>query len=206
MPHLRVDDLQAAAATLRRVQATAEAEAKKYRQETRRATDDLNQLRADLAAAEQTVLAAEQARVNARDAVSAAQVTLDQARAARAARLQAEADQHLLEELKTAAQTLLAAANASPATPISDGPTPDQARSPTVAAGADSDSVSLAEFRRRLSDAETAATRAADHHRAELALVGVQLTAAHTSVVQLHDAGAECPVCRRDLAPEDIIA
>ncbi len=201
-----VDDLQAAAATLRRVQATAEAEAKKYRQETRRATDDLNQLRADLAAAEQTVLAAEQARVNARDAVSAAQVTLDQARAARAARLQAEADQHLLEELKTAAQTLLAAANASPATPISDGPTPDQARSPTVAAGADSDSVSLAEFRRRLSDAETAATRAADHHRAELALVGVQLTAAHTSVVQLHDAGAECPVCRRDLAPEDIIA
>ena len=47
-----VDDLQAAAATLRRVQATAEAEAKKYRQETRRATEDLNQLRADLAAAE----------------------------------------------------------------------------------------------------------------------------------------------------------
>jgi DNA repair exonuclease SbcCD ATPase subunit len=199
-----VDDLQAAAATLRRVQATAEAEAKKYRQETRRATEDLSQLRADLAAAEATVLATEQARAQARDAVTAAQMTLDQARAAHAARLQAEADRRQLKELKTAAQTVLAAAGASSATPISAGPAPVPARSPTVAAGADSDSVSLADFRRRLSDAETGATRAADLHRAELALVGVQLTAARTSAAQLHDAGAECPVCRRDLAPEDI--
>jgi DNA repair exonuclease SbcCD ATPase subunit len=201
-----VDDLQAAAATLRRVQATAEAEARKYRQETRRATEDLNQLRADLAAAEQAVLAAEQARAQARDAVTAAQLTLDQARAAHAARLQAEADRHLLEELKTAAQILLAAADASATTPTPAGPARDQARSPTAVAGIGNESVSLSGFRRRLSDAETAATRAADHHRAELTLIGVQLTAARTSVAQLHDAGAECPVCRRDLAPEDVAA
>jgi DNA repair exonuclease SbcCD ATPase subunit len=201
-----VDDLQAAAATLRRVQATADAEAKKYRQETRRATEDLNQLRADLATAEAAVFAAEQARAQARDAVAAAQATLDQARAVHAARLLAETGQHLLEELKTAAQAMLAEANASPAAATPGGPAADQTRSPTAAAGADSDSGSLAEFRRRLSDAETAATRAADQHRAELALVGVQLTAARTSAGQLHDAGAECPVCRRALAPEDITA
>jgi DNA repair ATPase RecN len=41
----RVDDLEAAAA-LRRAQAAAEAEAKKHRQETRRAAEDLSQLNA----------------------------------------------------------------------------------------------------------------------------------------------------------------
>lgn len=204
-----VEDLQAAAAALRRVQVTAEAEAKKYRQESRRAAEDLSQLRASLTAAEQAVLVAEQARAQARDTVTAAQVTLDQARAVHAARLQAGADRHLLEELKAAAQTLLAAADAS-AAPAPAGPGRDQAQSPPAAdgpaVGADSDSVSPAEFRRRLSDAETAATRAADHHRAELALVGAQLNAARTAVTQLHGAGAECPVCRRGLAPEDVVA
>jgi hypothetical protein len=133
-------------------------------------------------------------------------MTLDEARAVHAARLQAEADRHLLEELKTAAQTLLATADASATTPTPAGPGRDQARSPTAAVGGNSDSVSLAEFRRRLSNAETAATRAADHHRAELALASAQLTAARTAVTQLHSAGADCPVCRRDLAPEDVAA
>src|SRR5260370_309506 len=78
-----------------------------------RAAEDLTQLRAALAAAEQAVLTAEQARARARDAVTAAQATLNQARAVRAAWLQAEADRHLLEELKAAAQALLSAADAS---------------------------------------------------------------------------------------------
>jgi len=201
-----VDDLQAAAATLRRIQATAEAEAKRYRQETRRATEDLSQLRADLDVAEQAVLTAEQARGQARGAVAAAQMTLDQARAAHTAREQAETDRHLLEELKTAAQTLLAAASVSAVTSIPANPARDQARLLTAVVETGSASDSLTEFRRRLSDAETSVTRTADRHRAEFALVGVQLTAARTSVTQLHDAGAECPVCRRDLGPEDIAA
>jgi len=207
-----VDDLQAAAAALRRVQATTEAEAKKYRQETRRAAEDLSQLRASLAAAEQAALAAEQARAQARDAVTVAQATLDQARAVCAAQLQDEADRQLLTELHIAAQSLLAAGDAPVSAAGPAGPALDPAQPPTASHGlvsgaaAGSDPVSPAGLRRRLTDTESAATRTADQYRAELALVGAQLTTARTAITELHAAGGECPVCRRDLAPEDVAA
>jgi len=181
-----VDDLQAAATALCRAQASAEAEAKKYRQQTRRAAKDVGQLRTDLAAAERAVQIAEQARAQARGAVAAAQAALDHVRTADAARKQAEADLHLLEELRALASPLLAA-DAPARTP---GPA-DQAKGQP-------------DLHRRLLDAEADATRAADAHRAELAIIAAQLAAARAAVTELHDAGAECPVCRRGLAPDDV--
>ena len=205
-----VDDLQAAAAALRRVQTAAETEAKKHRQETRRAAEDLTQLRASLAAAEQAVLATENARAQARHAVTAAQALLDQARSAHIARLQAEADRQLLEELRVTAQPLLAAADAAASRPGPASTCQDQQHSPMAIGGpvieTDSGPGDPASFRRQLIDAETASTSAADHYRAEFALTSAQLTAARSAVTQLHSADAECPVCRRNLGPDDVAA
>jgi hypothetical protein len=58
---------------LSRAQTTAEAEAGKCRHQTRRAAEDLSQLRDRLGSAEYAVVAAERARADARDAVTAAQ-------------------------------------------------------------------------------------------------------------------------------------
>lgn len=196
-----VDDLQAAAAALRRGQAAAEAEAKKHRQETRRAAEDLTQLHAALATAEQAVREAERARAEARAAVTTAQVTLDHARAAHAAQMNAEADHHLLDELQGAARNLLAAVDAPASRPAGGPAQPPAALNPFDSYSADPD-----EFRRRLISSENTATRTADQHRAELALTGAQLSDARSAVTQLHGASGECPVCRRDLAPEDIAA
>ena len=207
-----VDDLQAAAAALRRAQAAAEAEAKKHRQETRRAAEDLTQLRASLAAAEQAVLTTENARAQARHAVTAAQVLLDQTRSAHTARMKAEADRQLLEELRATAQSLLAAAGAAASRPGPASANQDQQHFPTTISGPVVDTetnngpADPAGFRCRLIDAETASTSAADHSRAELALISAQLTAARSAVTQLHSADAECPVCRRNLGPDDIAA
>jgi recombinational DNA repair ATPase RecF len=187
-----VDDLQAAAAALRRVQATAGAEAKTYRQESRRAAEDLSHLHARLAAAEQAVVTGEQARARARDTVTAAQATLDQAHASRAAQSQAEADRHLFEELRAAAHNLLA--------------TVDAPLSTSDAATVGTEAPDPAELRRRLVSAETTAIGVADSHRTELTLVRAQLTVARTAISELHAAGAECPVCRRGLTPDDIAA
>jgi len=205
-----VDDLQAAAAALRRVQAAAEAEAKKHRQETRRATEDLSQLRADLAAAEQAVLATENTRVEARQAVATAQEVLGQARSAQTALLHAEDDRQLFKELLATAQSLLEAGDAATSRADSASPSRDQGQSPTATGDQvvdfNSDPADLAEFRRRLTAAETSSTSTADQYRTELALISAQLTAAREAVTQLHSAGAECPVCRRDLAPDDVAA
>jgi ABC-type transport system involved in cytochrome c biogenesis ATPase subunit len=203
-----VDDLQAAAASLRRVQAAAEAEAKRHRQETGRTADDLAQLRASLAAAEQAVLATENARATARHVVTAAQAILDQARSAHAGRLQAQAVRHLLEELRLEAQPLLADPGTAASRPGQVGLCPDQQPLPTAIGGSatepDSDAAGPAGFRRQLIEAETVSTSAADRYRDELALIRAQLTAARDALAQLHNADAECPVCRRTLGPDDV--
>jgi DNA repair exonuclease SbcCD ATPase subunit len=200
-----VDDLRAAAEALRRIQAAAEAEAKKYRQETRRAAENLTQLRSSLATAEQAVLATENIRAQARYAVSAAQALLEQARSAHAARLQAESDRQLLEELRVAAQPWLAAADRpGPASGCQDShhfPTPMGRLAVETKGPADP-----ASFRRELVDAEVSATSTADDYRAELALISAQLTSERSAVSQLHSADAECPVCRRNLGTDDVAA
>jgi hypothetical protein len=183
-----VDDLQAAAAALRRAQASAEADAKKYRQQTRHAAEDMGRLRAGLVVAEEAVRAAEQARARARDAVTIAQAALDRARAAEAARAQAEADLGLLQEIQASAASLL---------------TGD---APARTLGTVGLAPGLADLRCRLTDAEAGAMRTADAQRGELALVAAQLAAARTALTELHGAGAECPVCHRGLAPEDVVA
>jgi DNA repair exonuclease SbcCD ATPase subunit len=180
-----VDALQRAAAQLRRAHVAAEKEATKQRQETRRAAADIGQLRSQLADIEQESSIAEQARSESRDAVDAAQHHLDQIRAARAAHLQADANRAQFEELRSAAQAL-------PASMFPTGPL--SCADPVTGA---------AELRRLLDDAETNAIRIADEVRAELAGVGAQLSVAQTGIAELHDAGAECPVCRRGLAPHD---
>jgi hypothetical protein len=201
-----VDDLQAAAAALRRIQAAAEAEAKKHRQDTRRAAQDLTHLRTGLAAVEQAVLAAENARAQAGLAGAAAQVRLEQARSAHKARLQAEASRQLLKELQVAAQPLLAVGDAIA---ISPGPDTgqDQQQFPTIGnpiVAGDTGPGDPAGFRRRLIAAEAANTSQADHYRAELALISAELTVARNAVAQLHNADAQCPVCRRNLGPDDV--
>lgn len=202
-----VDDLQAVAAGLRRVQAAAEAEAKKHRQETRRVAQDLTQLRASLAAAERAVLAAENGRTQARHAATAAQALLEQANSDHKARLEAEANRQLLEELQVMARPLLATGDATASSPGLDSSGQDQQQFPTIAntvATDDTGPVDLASFRRLLIAAETSSTSVVDHYHAELALISAQLTAARNAVAQLHDAGAECPVCRRNLGPDDV--
>jgi recombinational DNA repair ATPase RecF len=202
-----VDDLQAVATDLRRVQAAAEAEAKKHRQETRRAAQDLTQLRASLSAAEQAVLAAENCRTQARHAAVAAQAILEQANAAHKTRLEAEANRQLLQELQAIAQPLLAADDATASSPGLDSRGQDQQQFPTIAnpvAIDDTGPVDPASFRRRLIAAETASTSVVDHYHAELALISAQLTSARNALAQLHDADAECPVCRRNLGPDDV--
>jgi hypothetical protein len=64
----------------------------------------------------------------------------------------------------------------------------------------------LAAPRAELDRAETAATRQLDAHRGELATVSAQLTAARAAADELHDAGGECPLCRRPLGPRDVAA
>jgi DNA repair exonuclease SbcCD ATPase subunit len=183
-----VDDLQAAATALRRAQASADADAKKYRQRTRHAAEDIGRLQAGLAAAEEAVRAAEQDRAQARDAVTVAQATLDRARATGTARAQAEADLRLLQEIQASAASLLTA----------DGPARTLGPADLVPG--------LANLRRRLTDAEAGAMRTADAHRGELALVAAQIASARSALTELHGAGAECPVCHRGLAPEEIVA
>jgi DNA repair exonuclease SbcCD ATPase subunit len=180
-----VDALQRAAAQLRRAHATAEKEATKQRQLTRRAAVDLGQLRDQLAGIEQKVVVTEQARTDSRDAVDAAQHHLAQTRATHAAHLHAEANRSQFEELQAAAQTLLS---------------PPTLTTPVCLADA---GMSVAELRRRLDDAEANAVRVVDEFRAELAVVGAQLSVAQAGIAELHDAGAECPVCRRELPPRD---
>jgi len=180
-----VDALQGAAAQLRRAHAAAEKESTKQRQLTRRAAADLGQLRNQLADIEQAATVAEQARAESRDAVDATQHYLDQTRAAHAAHLQAVANRAQFEELQTAAHALLAPTTpTAPASPADPG-------------------TSVAELRRRLDDAEANAIRIDDEFRAELAGLGAQLSVAQAGIAELHDAGAECPVCRRELPPHD---
>lgn len=180
-----VDALRGAAARLRRVHAAAEKEATKQRQLTRRAAADLGQLRNQLADVEQAVAVAEQAQVESRDAVDAAQHHLDQTRAAHAAHQQAVANRAQFEELRTTTHALLTLTTpTAPASPV--------------------DSVtSVAELRRRLDDAEANAIHIADEFRAELVGVGAQLSVVQAGIADLYDAGAECPVCRRELPPHD---
>jgi DNA repair exonuclease SbcCD ATPase subunit len=202
-----VDDLQAAAAALGRIQAAAEAEAKKHRQDTRRAAQDLTHLRTTLATAEQAVLAAENARAQARIAATAAQAKLEQAHSAHKARLQAEASRRLLEELQVAARPLLAAGDEIESNPGPDNAGQGQQQFPGLAnpvPAGDTGPADPAGFRRRLIAAEAANTSQADHYRAELALISAELTAARNAVAQLHNADAECPICRRHLGPDDV--
>lgn len=55
----------------------------------------------------------------------------------------------------------------------------------------------------RLENAETMAADAVDRHRREVATIAGQLQAMRAAVSELHAAGAQCPVCRRELLPSD---
>jgi len=181
-----VDELQHAAELLRRAHSTASAEAKRHRQQARRIIEDLDQLRQELLNIDQAVQSAELTRAKSRDAVEEAQRRIDQVRAMQAARTQAHSDLGLLQELLAETRTLLESHESV-----------DHLLAISEMAAA------TIELRRRLEEAETSATRRADQDRAELAVITAQLSVAQGGMSKLHDAADECPVCRRELRPED---
>jgi DNA repair exonuclease SbcCD ATPase subunit len=56
----------------------------------------------------------------------------------------------------------------------------------------------------RLEALETEAAQTLDEHRQEAATISGRLAAIRAAETELHAAGAECPVCRRELSAEDV--
>jgi DNA repair exonuclease SbcCD ATPase subunit len=185
-----VDDLRHAADLLRRTQGLAEGEAKRHRQQARHVDEDLGRLRSELADLDQATQLALDARRETRDAVDAAQRRLSEAREIEATRALAEADLRSLEELLTDARATLGISLSSHEVPILP-PTIENLASQAIG------------LRRDLEEAEALATRRTDDQRAELAKIAAQLSVARDGLAELHSAAGECPVCRRDLEPED---
>lgn len=69
----------------------------------------------------------------------------------------------------------------------------------------DEDITGPASLTAQLQVAETEAADALDEHRREAAATAGRLAAARAAAAELHTAGAECPVCRRELSA-DIVA
>jgi DNA repair exonuclease SbcCD ATPase subunit len=174
-----VDGLQAAATKLEQLHTSAEAVAKKVRQQSRRAAADLAAVRAELDEAAAAQEAADVARRDARAAVETAEQHRQLALEQRAARDKAIEAEQAFAEVMTSARQLLNDA----AVDDIDGP---------------------AALTARLEDAESAAAEALDQHRREAATIAGQLAAVGAAASELHRAGAECPVCRRELSAEDV--
>jgi DNA repair exonuclease SbcCD ATPase subunit len=180
-----VDTVQNAATRLRQAHKAAEKEATRHRQLTRHAADDLHQLHAQLADVEAALTTAERARADSQKAVDAAHQRLEQARAAHLARAQAETNRALFEDLVAAVDRFLSPPAVALTTLRAD-----------MAAG-------LVTLRHQLDDAETTATGVVDEIRASAAVIEARLSVLETGVTELHAAGAECPVCRRELTVQD---
>ncbi len=175
-----VDDLQAAADALDRLHADADAAAKKIRQQTRRAAADIAAVRGELADAEAAQQAAESARTDARDAVDAAEQQLRQALSERSSRAKAVEARQAFAEVLTSARQL-----------IGEAVVLDDADGPATLTA-------------HLEALETAAVEALDEHRRAAATIAGQLAAVRSAASELHAAGAECPVCRRELSAGDV--
>lgn len=176
-----VDELEAAAEQLHALHRDSDAAAKQVRQRTRRAEADLAAMRDAMALAEEENLAAEEAKNRARAAMSASEQHLSRAVAAESARaLAAEAWREF--------------------TALRDEATPHLGADPGATPVDQPDALTT-----RLEAAEAAAGEALDELRREAAMTTGRLAAVRSAAEELHTAGAECPVCRRDLSPEDVI-
>jgi chromosome segregation ATPase len=175
-----VDDLQAAADELQRLHGEADTAAKKLRQATRRATTDLMALRDALAGAEAATTQTEASLTSARAALQDAEQRLNDARQDESARASAAAARQAFDELLASARPFL-------------GPEVFEG----VAAGP-------AELASRLEASEATAADVLDDLRREAAAVAGSLDAVRAAASELRSAGAECPVCRRELSAEDV--
>jgi DNA repair exonuclease SbcCD ATPase subunit len=182
--HLRrvfgVDDLQEAAETLRRLHEDAAEAARSVRRATRRHAEDRSRLRAELSEAESTDRAAQAARTQAHRVVAFAEARLREARERRKAAGEAAAARQQFADLLASARATLGRG-----TRLGRITRPEQ--------------LALA-----LDAAEAAAADALDTHRREAATIAGRLAAVRAAADSVHAAGAECPVCRRDLTPQDI--
>jgi DNA repair exonuclease SbcCD ATPase subunit len=177
---LGVDDLNRAADELQGLHRQAETAAKAYRQATRRAAADLSLLRADLAKLEASEPAAETARASAQSAVASAErasrVACENAAArAKAATVGQEFAKLLASSLQVFDHDAIAG----------------KVQGPT-------------ELVALLDAAESAATDELDEHRREAATIAGRLDAVRAAATEIRSAEAECPVCRRQLSPEDV--
>jgi DNA repair exonuclease SbcCD ATPase subunit len=174
-----VDDLQTAADELRRLNNEADAAAKKIRQATRRAAADLAELRTLSAEAEAAWANAETAHATTRADLAAAERRLREAHQNEAARAQAAAARQAFADLLSASRQYLGRDAAS-----------EISEPAALVAG--------------LEAAEATVADALDRHRTEAATVAGQLDAVRAAASELHAAGAQCPVCRRELSPDDL--
>jgi DNA repair exonuclease SbcCD ATPase subunit len=174
-----VDDLQTAAEELQRLHNDADATAKKIRQASRRAAADLGELRRLLAEAEAAWASADTAHAAARADLASAERRLREAHQREEARVEAAAARQAFADLLSVSRQYLG----------QDVPS-DIGEPVTLAAC--------------LEAAETTAADALDMHRSEAATVAGQLEAVRAAASELHKAGAQCPVCRRELSPDDI--
>jgi DNA repair exonuclease SbcCD ATPase subunit len=182
--HLRrvfgVDDLQEAAESLRRLHEDAVEAARTVRRASRRGAEDRSRLRAELTRAEAAERAAQAARVQARRVVTFAEGQLRAARDREKAAAEAAVARQQFGEL-------LAATRAT----VPRGTRLGRITKPAQLAVA-------------LDAAEAAAADALDEHRREAATVAGRLATVRAAAASVHSAGAECPVCRRDLTPADV--
>lgn len=193
-----VDDLQAAAQALARAHAAADAEAKRYRQQDRRAAADLTTLYEQLSELDEALAEAERGRAHAAEGADTNRAVLDGLHAAHTAKQQADRDYGQLKQIHDEMQMVGGGEAAGPAQP------PPTETSIARTSGGTRDV--FAQTRTELGLAESAATQQLDTHRSELFAVSAQLTAARAAAHELDEAGGECPVCRRPLDPDDVAA
>lgn len=196
-----VDDLRAAADALARTHVAAAADAKRYRQQDRRAATDLTTLQEQLTALDEELAAAERGRTRSAETVSAAREAWERLRAGQAAKEQTDRYRAELEHIRAQLHVQL---NVGAESTESTWPSDPRAAADGRDAARPDDTFSAT--RRELDDAEAETIRQLDIYRAEVAVVSAQLSAAVTAAGELHDAGAECPVCLRPLSPADLAA
>ncbi|WP_319446139.1 MULTISPECIES: AAA family ATPase [unclassified Mycobacterium] len=196
-----VDDLRAAADALARTHAAAAADAKRYRQQDRRTAADLTALREQLTALDEALVAVERGRARAAEAASAARDVVERLKAVQAAGQRDDRDRVELEQIRARIRAL--AISGSEPTGAAPAVAPDAAAGGRGVGRLDDP---FAATRAELDRAEAEATQQLDTHRAELAMVSARMSAARAAAGELHDAGGECPVCRRPLSPADLAA
>lgn len=172
-----VDQLIASADRLDELHRVAEAAAKKHRQESRRVTQDLASLRAELTEVEHTVGQLTTQWETAKADVASAETRLREAQAEEVARTKRATAQAAFEELRAAARELL---------------------------GTTRIATDVAKLAERLEAEEEATADTLDQSRRSLATIEGRLEAVKAASAELQAAGAECPVCRRPLSDDDI--